>query len=92
MTGMLTGDRMVRLEVAGICQQSIAPTSNYTVTVPYGSMSKTMQSVSRMGGKIVGVQISDRKTVTSQAETVRSTASEDNRSDEKSSNNKRKKR
>jgi hypothetical protein len=92
MTGMLTGDRMVRLEIAGVCQQSIVPTSNYTVTIPYSSMSKTMQSVSRMGGKIVRVQISDRKTVASQAETVRSQVSKDNKSDEKSSGNKRKKR
>jgi hypothetical protein len=56
---MLTGDRVVRLEVAGMCQQNISHTSNYTVTVPYGSMSKTMQNISRMGGKVVGVHLSD---------------------------------
>ena len=59
MPGMLTGDRTVRLEVAGMCQQNISHTSNYTITVPYNSMSSTMQSISRMGGKVVGVQVSD---------------------------------
>ncbi len=59
MAGMLTGDRMVRLEIAGVCQQAISHTSNYSVIVPYRSMSQTMQNISRMGGKVVGVQVSD---------------------------------
>lgn len=61
MAGMIVGDRCVRLEIAGVCQQSITRLSNYTVTVPYASMSTTMQNIHRIGGKIVGVQVSDVK-------------------------------
>jgi hypothetical protein len=60
---MFTGDRMVRLEVAGVCQPSAKPTNHYTLTVPFSSMSTATQNVSRMGGKIVGVQVSDVKSV-----------------------------
>jgi CpcD/allophycocyanin linker domain len=59
MTGMLTGDRMVRLEVAGLRQQHMSRTSNYSVTIPYGSMSSAMQNITRLGGKVVGVRVSD---------------------------------
>jgi CpcD/allophycocyanin linker domain len=59
MPGMLTGDRMVRLEVAGGGQQSISHTNSYTVTVPYASMSRTMQNISRIGSRVVGVHVSD---------------------------------
>jgi hypothetical protein len=58
MTGMLTGDRMVRLEVSGICQPTTRA-SNYAITVPYTSMSQTMRNIMRMGGKVTGVQVSD---------------------------------
>ncbi|NJN48499.1 MAG: hypothetical protein HC805_00115 [Alkalinema sp. RL_2_19] len=61
MPGMLTGNRMVRLEVTGLCQQSISHASNYTVTVPYASMSSTIQNISRMGAKVIGVHVSDIK-------------------------------
>jgi hypothetical protein len=61
MAGMLTGDRSVRIEVSGLCQQPTSKRSNYTVTVPYQSMSKTIQTISRMGGKVVGVQVGDTK-------------------------------
>jgi CpcD/allophycocyanin linker domain len=61
MAGMLTGDRSVRIEVSGLCQQPTSKRSNYTVTVPYQSMSKTIQTISRMGGKVVGVQVGDSK-------------------------------
>jgi hypothetical protein len=57
MAGMLTGDRSVRIEVSGLCQQPTSKRSNYTVTVPYQSMSRTIQTISRMGGKVVGVQV-----------------------------------
>jgi cytochrome c556 len=70
MPGMFTGDRMVRLEVAGVCQPSAQPTNQYVLTVPFSSMSKAMQNVSRMGGKIVGVQVSDVKAVAAAAATV----------------------
>ncbi len=61
MTGMFTGDRMVRLEVTGIRQASICRTNSYTMTVPYGSLSSAIQNLSKTGGKIVGVQVSDVK-------------------------------
>ena len=63
MAGMMMGDRSVRLEIAGVCQQSMARLSNYTVTVPYASMSTTMRNIHRIGGKIVGVHVSDVKAV-----------------------------
>jgi hypothetical protein len=59
MSGILTGDRMVRLEVAGVCRPNLTRKSNYSVTVPYNSMSRTMQSVMRMGGRVTGVHVSD---------------------------------
>jgi hypothetical protein len=74
MAGMLTGDRSVRIEVSGLCQQPTSKRSNYTVTVPYQSMSKTIQNISRMGGKVVGVQVGNTKassgTATAQPEAV----------------------
>jgi hypothetical protein len=57
MAGMLTGDRPVRIEVMGLCQQQTSKRSNYTVTVPYPSMAKTIQTIGRMGGKVTGIQI-----------------------------------
>jgi hypothetical protein len=59
MVGMLTGDRVVRLEITGMCRQQSFHTSNYVVTVPYGSMSRTMQNIMRLGGKVTGVHMSD---------------------------------
>jgi CpcD/allophycocyanin linker domain len=70
MPGMLTGDRMVRLEVAGGGQQSISHTNSYTVTVPYASMSRTMQNINRMGGKVVGVHVSDMNAAAPQVTTA----------------------
>ena len=59
MSGMLTGDRLVRLEVSGGSQSPLTRRSTYTVTVPYGSMSRTMQNIMRMGGRVTGVRVSD---------------------------------
>jgi hypothetical protein len=50
---------MVRLEVAGLRQQQMSRTSNYSITIPYRSMSSAMQNIMRLGGKVVGVQVSD---------------------------------
>jgi hypothetical protein len=74
MAGMLTGNRTVRIEVMGNSPSSNGHTSNYTVTVPYSSMSKTMQSISRSGGKIVSVQIGDKKVVADPSPVVNSPA------------------
>jgi hypothetical protein len=68
MPGMFTGDRMVRLEIAGSRQSSIRRTTHYTLTVPYSSLSRTIQTLGRTGGKIVGVQVSDVKSVAAQAQ------------------------
>jgi CpcD/allophycocyanin linker domain len=73
MTGMFTGDRMVRLEITGIRQSSICHTSNYTLTVPYNSLSRTIQNLGKTGGKIIGVQVSDVKSVAAQTQPSRST-------------------
>jgi CpcD/allophycocyanin linker domain len=67
MTGMFTGDRMVRLEITGIRQSSISRTHRHTMTVPYSSLSTTIQNLSKTGGKIVGVQVSDVKAQAAQA-------------------------
>jgi hypothetical protein len=87
MAGMLTGDRMVRLEIAGVCQQSISHTSNYSITVPYRSMSQTMQNISRMGGKVVGVHVSDTQAAAAPTAAAPAPAAE-----EKSSNKKGKRK
>ncbi|MEM6501382.1 MAG: phycobilisome linker polypeptide [Cyanobacteria bacterium P01_C01_bin.89] len=66
MSGMLatgqvaTGDygsRTVTISVSGFCNQSISKTGNYQVRVPYGRMAQAMQNISRMGGKIEGVNV-----------------------------------
>jgi phycocyanin-associated, rod len=66
MLGMITtGDtniseyssRTVTIQVTGVCRQSVARTSNYTVKVPYSRMSQTIQNISRMGGKVAGVSL-----------------------------------
>jgi CpcD/allophycocyanin linker domain len=64
---MFTGDRMVRLEVTGVRQSSISRANCYTMTVPYSSLSTTIQNLSKTGGKIVGVQVSDIKAQAAQA-------------------------
>jgi CpcD/allophycocyanin linker domain len=66
MPGMFTGDRMVRLEVMGNGQSLTSRTTHYTLTVPYSSLSRTIQTLGRTGGKIVGVQVSDVKAVAAQ--------------------------
>ena len=66
MSGMITtgdtsvstyGSRTVAIEVAGVCHQDVARTSNYTVRVPYSRMSQTIQNISRIGGKVAGVSL-----------------------------------
>jgi len=50
-------NRTVAIEVTGVCCQNVTRTSNYSVTVPYRQMSQTIQSVSRMGGKVANVTL-----------------------------------
>ncbi len=82
MSGMITtgdtsiseyGSRTVAIEVTGVCCQSVARTSNYTVKVPYSRMSQTIQNISRMGGKVAGISLGGTASV---AETPSQTASE----------------
>lgn len=54
---MMTGNRPVLIEVAGICNTT-AHKSNYSIKVPYGSMATTIQGITRQGGKIVNISIS----------------------------------
>ena len=49
--------RTVTIEVAGVCQQSVLKTGNYTVRVPFSQMSQAMQSINRQGGKVASVQL-----------------------------------
>ena len=66
MSGMTTtgavslsdrNSRTVIIEVTGVCRQDIMKTSNYKVKVPYSRMSQTIQSISRMGGKVANVSL-----------------------------------
>lgn len=66
MSGMTTtgatstsnyNSRTIEIEVTGVCRQDVMKTSNYTVKVPYNRMSQTMQSISRMGGKVSKVTL-----------------------------------
>ncbi len=50
-------NRTVVIEITGVCRQDIARTSNYSVKVPYSQMSQTIQSVSRMGGKVANITL-----------------------------------
>lgn len=50
-------NRMITINVTGVCQQSVLKTSNYQVRVPYSQMSQTMQNIHRQGGKIASVQL-----------------------------------
>jgi phycocyanin-associated, rod len=51
---MMTGDRIVLIEVSGVCN-AMAHQTHYSVKIPYSSMSSTIQRITRQGGKIVKV-------------------------------------
>lgn len=66
MSGMTTtgstcisdyNSRNVVIEVSGLCRQDVMKTSNYKIQVPFSRMSQTMQSISRMGGKVSNVTL-----------------------------------
>lgn len=54
---MMTGDRLVMIEVTGVCNAA-AHQTHYSVKSPYSSMSSTIQRITRQGGKILKVTIS----------------------------------
>lgn len=53
---MMTGDRLVLIEVTGVCNAA-AHQTNYSVKAPYSNMSSTIQRITRQGGKILKVTI-----------------------------------
>ena len=72
MSGMITtadtnvsgySSRTVTIEVAGVCRQDIARTSNYTVKVPYSRMSQTIQNINRLGGKVATISLGETASV-----------------------------
>jgi len=52
---MMTGDRPVVISVIGTTTTSHQ--TNYTVKVPYSSMARTIQVITKQGGKITNVTI-----------------------------------
>lgn len=52
---MMTGDRPVVISVIGA--SSTSHQTNYTVKVPYSSMARTIQTITKQGGKITNVTV-----------------------------------
>ncbi|MBW4691659.1 MAG: hypothetical protein KME27_07800 [Lyngbya sp. HA4199-MV5] len=48
-------DRILLIEVSGLRQQDVMPTSYYTFSVPYRSLARTLQFIRRSGGTIVRI-------------------------------------
>lgn len=66
MSGMTTSgsagvsdynSRSVIIKVTGLARQSMMKTSNYEVKVPFSQMSKTMQNIGRLGGKVAAISV-----------------------------------
>lgn len=66
MSGMTTSgsagvsdytSRSVIIKVTGLVRQDMMKTSNYEVKVPFSQMSKTMQNIGRLGGKVASVTV-----------------------------------
>lgn len=51
------GNRAVSITVTGVCRQDVMKTSTYEIKVPYNQMSRAMQSINRMGGKVGSISI-----------------------------------
>ncbi|MDJ0715486.1 MAG: phycobilisome linker polypeptide [Prochloraceae cyanobacterium] len=49
--------RTVEIEVTGVCRQDVSRKSNYKIKIPYSRMVKTIQGITRMGGKISNISI-----------------------------------
>lgn len=60
-------NRSIMIEVTGLCDQDIVRTANCTYKVPYSRMAKTVQRITKMGGKITAITAEvdkiDRKSV-----------------------------
>jgi hypothetical protein len=48
-------DRILFIEVSGLCHQNVMPTSHYTFKVPYRSLARALQFINRKGGKVVRI-------------------------------------
>ena len=80
---MMTGDRSVMISVAGACS-STAHQTNYTIKVPYSSMARTIQVITREGGKITNVIAAAASIASSAAPTVTTERVEDSKKGNKS--------
>lgn len=49
--------RQVTIEVTGGGHQEVIRKGVYTMTVPYGRLSQTMQRIHRLGGKVTNITI-----------------------------------
>lgn len=56
-SGVSSSATIVEFSVTGVCRQSIAKTSDFTVRVPQDRMSQAMQNIHQMGGKITGISL-----------------------------------
>lgn len=52
-----SSSRTVEIKVTGVARQDLLHTSNYTIKVPYRDLSRTIQGISRMGGKVAEVTV-----------------------------------
>lgn len=52
-----SSSRTVEIKVTGVARQDLMHTSNYTIKVPYRDLSRTIQNISRMGGKVAAVTV-----------------------------------
>ena len=49
-------DRILLIEVSGLCQPHVMPTTHYTFKVPYRSLARTLQFINHKGGKVVRIE------------------------------------
>lgn len=54
----ISSNRQVTIRVTGLANNSYVRSSDCVMEVPYSSMSKALQLVQRLGGKITNVQVS----------------------------------
>ncbi len=62
--------RHVTIEVTGGCHRELMRKAKYTKTIPYSSLSQTIQNINRLGGKITRVTLSPSYTQISKTEFV----------------------
>ena len=65
-----SGNRQVVIEVTGLSGQTMRAKSTQTIKVPYYRLSKTIQQINRLGGKILTITILSSETQTSQSSLI----------------------